>query len=962
MQLTGYEILQDVCSSQTSLVLRGRRRKDNRQIILKVLPGTHPAPREIARFRHEYDILSTLHLDSVIEVLGFERHGNSVFIVEEDFHASLRDLIGEHPFTLPEWLSILAQVAGSLRELHGRHIVHKDINPSNIVYDPATGVCKLIDFGDSALLSVYGTPQGHSSAPEGTLAYMPPEQTGRVNRAVDYRSDLYSLGVTMYELLTGRLPFRTDDPVAMIHAHIAQVAPPAAHVQPDLPPMLSTIIAKLMAKAPEDRYQSAAGVESDLHTCEQQLRIEGRIDPFEIGAHDARDTFLLPVHLYGRERETAALLAAFSEDVVGQDSKRLLLVSGYSGTGKTSLVKLVRRPVTALNGYFVEGKFDQYQRVNPYSALKQAFTGLVDLWLAESDDRLEAIATSLRRALGDVGKVMTDLVPGLEFVIGAQQEVPDLSGAEAQNRFNHVCRSFLRAAASRERPLVLFIDDLQWADLASLNLLEAVLTDSQVTHLLVIGAYRDNETPPSHPLLLMLDRLARNGIVAESITLSNLSEQDVVALCADALHASAESVGPLASLAYKKTLGNPFFLGQFLSRLSAEGWIRFDHRRGKWGWDTTEIAREDIPDDAVRFVAARIEELDAEARRLLTLGACIGSTFSIETLALIAETSEGATRDALEVAIAEGLVFPIGTQRYRFAHDRIQQAAYSLLVNGPPTHLRIGRLLLEGARGGYDADLLFAIVNQFHAGRSLLTDPGERLMVARLNQEAGTRAKASAAWSAAVRYLSTAAELLPADSVRRHYDLWFSVHCELAWCLYYSGDSEHLEDLLDDLLGNAADVGDQVRVQDIRMEYHHLEGRYARAVDIQKDTLRMLGVDVDAEPLDVLLGRELATVPTLLGDRTVEDLVSGPEMTSPRQKAIMDVLMRLWTSAYLDAQMELVAWSSCKMTNTSLEHGNCHLTSYGFMNYGYVCVAMLGEIRPRSSVREGRHRTGRAVR
>ncbi|HRY17087.1 MAG TPA: diguanylate cyclase [Candidatus Competibacteraceae bacterium] len=939
--IEGYNECETIYESRTSIVFRGRRAADGQTVVLKMLKGAYPGVRELARYRHEYDLLRSLDLDHVIVADRLQEYGSTLILVVEDFGAeSLKKLAGQHCFTLEELLEIFITVCGALARLHERHILHKDINPSNIVYNPATRLCKLIDFGLAARLSPTHPSQDHANTLEGTLAYISPEQTGRMNRSVDYRSDLYSLGVSLYELLAGRLPFQAEHSLEMVHAHIAITATPVHEVNPAVPLPLSAIVARLMAKTAEQRYQSASGLGADLAACLDALRAAGRIDPFELGLHDQIGTFYLPQHLYGREQEIAHLLKTFNEQVAGQGAMRFVLLSGYSGAGKTSLVKEIYKPVTGSNGYFIKGKFDQHQRTIPYYALKQALAELADVWLTESEERLAAIAAALREALGEAGGVMVDLIPALELIIGPQPQAPELAGMEAQNRFNYVCRSFFRCVAAADHPLALFIDDLQWSDLASLNLLSALLTDSQITSFLLIGAYRDNETSPSHPLMLMLESLSRKGIVPDTIQVGNLSEQDVAALCADTFHVAPLAVARLARLIHIKTLGNPFFVTQFIKTLHADRLITFDAGRRHWCWDIDEIEQHPIPDDVVQLMAAKITTLAPATQRLLTLAACIGHVFALDTLTMIGKGEECETRADLASAVREGLVIP-DAHLYRFSHDRIQQAAYSLMADSERTHLRIGRLLLRDGKPA--GERLFEVVNQLNAARRLITDPQERLELAALNQEAGQQAKGGTAYAAALNYLSSAVELLPADQWSRHYDLTFSIHSEWAWCRFYAGETAGIEALFATLLAHAQGLEDAVRVHTIRMEYYHLAGDYGRAVEIQKEALRLLGVEIDGEGISALLERELDAVPRLLGGRRIESLCDAPLMDSPRHAAIMDILMGLWTSAYLDSQLELVAWSSCKMTNISLEYGNNRLTAYGYMNYAFVCVALLGQ-------------------
>jgi diguanylate cyclase (GGDEF)-like protein len=953
--LKDFRIAETIYESPTSIVFRGNRISDDRPVIIKMLKGTHPSPRELSRYHHEYNLLRSLDIDTVIDVLGLQTYENTLFLIVEDFGAeSLKNLLTLSPFPLEQILEIAISVALTLSRLHEQHIIHKDVNPSNIVYNPKTRVCKLIDFGIATLVSPNSPNEGQRNALEGTLAYISPEQTGRMNRTIDHRSDLYSLGVSLYELMTGRLPFQQRQAVEMVHAHIAGTVPKAHEANPQLPEVLSDIVSRLMAKTVEQRYQSAVGLASDLETCLRQLRETGTMVPFALGRNEHNDVFYLPQKLYGREDEIATLLSVFNDRVLGQGETACLLISGYSGSGKTALAKEILKPINGSNGYFVEGKFDQYQRVIPYYAFKQALAGLIDRWLAESEERLAEIAAGLHDALGYVGQVMVQIIPSLELVIGPQPSVPDLSGAEAQNRFNYVARNFFRYVASAQHPLAIFIDDLQWADLASLNLISVLLSDARITHLFLIGAYRDNETSPSHPLMLMVASLVKKAIAIESMQVGNLREEDLVSLCGDALQRNDEDVRTLARLIWTKTLGNPFFVCQFLRALYTDRLITYDVTREGWRFDIEDIERRNIPDDVVQLMTAKIRNLSHTSQRLLTFAACIGNAVDLHVLSLIYEKDVHETREDLNEAVREGLIIPYDDATVRFSHDRIQQASYSLMENSERVHLLIGRSLLANTGEDAAGEGIFAIANQLDAARRLIEDPEERLVLIRINRAAAERAKRAAAYPSALRYLTIAAELLPEEAWNRHYDLAFAIHTELAWCLFYAGETESIEDLFNRLLSEAKNLQDRMKVHMIRMEYHHLQGRYAQAVNIQTEALRLLGIEVEAEERGTLVSNEIETVSGLLGGRTIEELADAPQMESPHYNMVMDVLRSLWTSAYLDAQVELVAWSSCKMTSISLQYGNNHLTSYGYMNYAYVCVALLDQY-------ETGHRFGRVA-
>ncbi|SLM28107.1 Serine/threonine protein kinase [Desulfamplus magnetovallimortis] len=934
-----------IYESATSIVFRGKRVKDGKHVVLKKLRKERPDIKDLTRYRNEYRHLSSLDIESVIGAYELKAQGSNLILITEDFDGdSLRILAGQHQFQLLELLNIFISVADTLCRIHEKRIIHKDITPSNIVYNPKTGVCKLIDFSIASLLSPTNLGLSQSSTLEGTLAYISPEQSGRMNRQIDYRTDLYSLGVTMYELLSGRLPFKATNPLEMLYAHMT--TPPAmiSEIKPDIPPVLSEIVSKLMKKTAEQRYQNAIGLKSDLETCRELLIKKGTITSFKIGRNDIFNIFFLPQKLYGREKERTLLYDTFNKFISKRNNhSNILLVSGYSGTGKTSLVKEIQKPVTQNRGYFVEGKFNQNQRTIPYYAFKQALSRLVNLWLSESRDRLDSISLSLKESLGKTGQLMIEMLPSLELIIGPQPDVPELSGLEAQNRFNYTCRNFFRSAATEDSPLVIFIDDLQWADPGSLNLLSTLLTDAMQSSLFLIGSYRDNEISSSHPLILLLESLNKKAIYTDSIKVGNLEWADVVAMCRDSLHTTSQDVEALAGLIFTKTLGNPFFVTQFLKTLYSEELIFFDSGTARWKWDIEKIHRRKLPEDVVQLMEAKIKTLSPETRSILQFAACTGNAFNVETLSVISQVEEKKIVEDLSEAIAEGLIIPHDMASFRFSHDRIQQACYTLIQNPEEIHYRIGRRLLKNYESRSGAEKIFDVVNNLNSAIALITDQNERITLATLNRDAGELAKKATAYASAIRYLQTAVTLLPEESWQDYYKVTFSIHCELALCLHYAGETGNIENVFQTLLKNATSRKDSVSVHMIRMLHSHLEGDYAGAVDIQKEALSLLDVDIREADISSLLQTELETVSKLLGSRSIESLKHAPKMTSAHHASIMDILMELWTSAYLDSRLELVAWSSCKMTAISLQYGNNHLTSYAYMNYAFVCIALLGQ-------------------
>ncbi|HEY1014574.1 MAG TPA: AAA family ATPase, partial [Herpetosiphonaceae bacterium] len=637
--LANYTVGGSIYESANSLIYRGRRAEDGLPVVLKLLKDPYPAPEQIARMSREYEIVRRLtdggDLPGVIRALALEAdHQRPVIVFEDVGGQSLAQQGMAGKLELADLLRLAITVADTIGQIHQRQVIHKDINPSNIIYNPASGAVQIIDFGISTLLSRENPSLRSPNVLEGTLAYLSPEQTGRMNRAIDYRTDLYSLGATLYELLTGERPFEETDPLELVHAHLALQPEPPAQRRPGIPQAVSEIVLRLMAKNAEDRYQSAQGLKADLERCLAQLEREGRIDSFALGADDRSDRFQISQKLYGRERELDSLLDAFERVAAAEGEgdpgrSELLLVAGYPGIGKSALVQELYRPITRRHGYFTAGKFDQFQRNIPYSALIQALRALVRQLLTEREDQIATWRETLQAALGVNGQVIVDVIPDVALIIGPQPPLPELAPTEAQNRFNLVFQQLIQAFAGPTHPLVMFLDDLQWADGASLRLLESLVLATASHHLLLIGAYRDNEVGEAHPLMLSLKAIREAGAAPGQISLGPLRQEDAEALLADSLPSSPEAIGELARLTLAKTDGNPFFLTEFLKSLYQEQLLRFDHRDGRWQWNVRDIQRHAITDNVVELMARKISQLPDETQGALHLAAAIGNQFGL---------------------------------------------------------------------------------------------------------------------------------------------------------------------------------------------------------------------------------------------------------------------------------------------------------------------------------------------
>jgi predicted ATPase/tRNA A-37 threonylcarbamoyl transferase component Bud32 len=928
-------------------------------VILKVLNDNYPSPERVARFRQEFEIIQRLDLDGVVKAHGLEMSDHSPVIILEDFGGeSLNQYVGNKPLVLGDFFPLAICLVEALGQIHQHQVMHKDINPANIVFNAETGQVKIIDFGISAVLSRETTTFRNPHVLEGTLAYMSPEQTGRMNRVMDYRTDFYSLGVTFYELLTGILPFTSQDAMELVHAHIARQPLLPHSVNLELPLVLSQIVMKLLAKNAEDRYQSAYGLKRDLEACWQQWQGNGRIETFSLGLNDISDQFQLPQKLYGRSDEINQLLTAFER--VSQGATEMMLVAGYSGIGKSALVQEVYRPITQQRGYFIAGKFDQFQRNIPYASLIQAFRSLVRQLLTESESNLTSWSHKLKEALGPNGQVILDVIPEVELIIGQQPPLPELPPAESFNRFNVVFRNFIHVFTQKEHPLALFLDDLQWADGASLKLLQSLMAAPDNAYLFLIGAYRDNEVGPGHPLLMTLGELDKEGATVTQITLTPLVSADIAQFIADSLNDTAENIASLAELVQAKTDGNPFFMNEFLKSLHQEGWVRFDLANGRWHWDLDQIEAQNITDNVVELMAHKARQLGEKTQAVLKLAACIGNQFDLQTLAIVCECTVQSTAVDLWEAIENGLLIPLNDNykfivlavdgldmevEYKFAHDRIQQAVYSLIpeTERQAIHGRIGRLLLQNTPEAQRVAHIFDIVNQLNQGRALIQAKAERNKLAQLNLTAGLKANSNAAYEPAYEYLQTGLSLLAADSWQSDYDLTLALYIAAAEAAYLSNDFGEMSRLVKVILDNARDLMDKVKAYEVEIQSYITQNRLLEAVQTALPVLELLGVKFPANPNRRHVLPQLLRTRWALRGKTMDDLATLPDMTDPHTLTVIRVTSRVFSPAFRAAPSLFILFV-LKVINLSLQYGNTSLSAFAYACYGLVLCGILGNI------------------
>ncbi|MDZ8051206.1 MAG: AAA family ATPase [Aulosira sp. ZfuVER01] len=991
--IAGYRITEKIYSGSKTIVYRGIREQDQKPVIIKLMRSEYPTFTEIAQFRNQYNITKNLEIPGIVKPLSLENYRNSYALVMEDYGGvSLKDWqlanqrIGKNSVSLSEFFSMSIEITSILEGLHRDRIIHKDIKPANILINPTTGEVKIIDFSLATLLPREIQFLTNPNVLEGTLAYISPEQTGRMNRGIDYRTDFYSLGVTFFELLTGQLPFTTTDPMELVYSHIAKEPLKANKINSNIPLMLSEIVNKLMAKNAEDRYQSTHGLKHDLEKCRCLWQDTGNIPAFELGVRDFSDNFLIPEKLYGRQQEVETLLAAF-ERVAGGTTE-MMLVTGLSGIGKTAVVNEVHKPIVRQRSYFIKGKFDQFQRDIPLSGLVQAFRDLIGQLLSETDAQIQQWKTNILSALGEQSQVITDVIPELELILGKQPEVIELSGSANQNRFHLLFQRFIQVFATKEHPLVIFLDDLQWADVTSLKFIQLLMSENTSSQLvgeagnkaesggmLLIGAYRDNEVSNAHPLYLKIQEIEKMGVTINNISLAPLIQEDLNRLIADTLHCQEAAAAPLTQMVFAKTKGNPFFSNQFLNTLHDDNLIKFNFNGGFWQYDLVEIEALSLTDDVVKFMANQIEKLPIHTQKALMLAACIGNEFDLKTLAIVHEKSTLDTSFDLLPALRDGLVLaqndayklfqdehdlgmdlnPQEEQhsqipdfqfpKYKFVHDRVQQAAYSLIPveQKKPIHLKIGLLLLSNTPIAEREEKIFELVNQFNIALEFITHQSKRDHLAEMNLTAGRKALASTAYSSALNYLKTGIELLADDSWDKKYELTLALYETAAEAAYLAGEFEEIEQLAEIVLSKTKTLLEKVKVYELIIKAYGVQNRTLEAVTIALTVLKDLGVYFPENPCQSDVQLAMQEITSHLTDKSIEGLINLPEMVEAQQLAAMRILATTGTFSYAVAP-ELFPLVILKQIDLSLKYGNAPLSAYAYVTYGFILCGVVGDI------------------
>ncbi len=936
MELAHYQVTEKIYDGRSTIIYRGLRKSDRLPVIIKVPREEFPSMRTLARYRNEYNILRSTQLEGVVSIIELVKLPNGWAIIEEDFGAqSLDTLLERRRLGLHEFLRMAIKMAHGLAGIHNSGIIHKDLKPSNILVNQDTGEVKIGDFGLSTMIGRERQDIKSPTLLEGTLAFISPEQTGRMNRVVDYRTDLYSLGVTFYLMLSGSLPFTTVDALELVHCHLAKEPRPVNELDPAIPEIISQIVRKMMAKTVEYRYQSAYGLKYDLERCLEMLAESGEIKPFLIGSRDISNKFEISQKLYGRETEVRELLTVFDRTAAGHTE--MVLVNGYSGIGKSVLIHEIQKPIVARKGFFISGKFDQFQRGVPFSSLLSAFGQLVHQILAEGEEAVAKWASRIKHALGDNGQVLIDVVPALEYVIGPQPPVPTLGPGEARNRFNLVFGDFIGVFLSRNHPLVLFLDDLQWVDEGTLKLLEVLACDESSKYLLIIGAYRDNEVNTSHPLYVALQDIEKAGGRVSEIHLSPLRSSDLNLLVSDTLALPVEETAGLAELLMDKTGGNPFFVIQLLRSLHERGLIEFDQEEGRWVWDAQAVRREGITTNVVDLLIAKIKTLPEVTQNILKVASCIDAVFDLETLSMVLETPPEDALNDLWPALREGYLQTHGNH-YKFLHDRVQQAAHTMIPEHEQVklHLRIGRLLLENIPEQDQSSRIFEVVNHFNAAIFMLEDPIEKVRIARLNLIAGNKARESTAYTPALTFYQNGLTLLPESYWSRDYELMFGLTTGAAECQSLTGDFKGSELTFEIALEHSQSTLDTARIRQKQIRLCYYWSDYPKSVTLGVLALALFDIDVpaNADELALFNSENDARIVARLMTLPSAKLLGAPPIEGEMLKVRGSLLIDLWTSTYLTAQYDIQLLTLIHLTDMTLTFGNSDCASFAYMVYG----------------------------
>lgn len=962
ISLPGYVIFRESSHDIKYVVYRGIRESDQTPVLIKTLAAVHPNLEDVARLKNEYELLTGLHSTSVVKAFALETSQHNYFLILEDqIEMSLDKLMRQASLDLVSCWKIAVNIVKALADLQTYELIHKDLQPQNILINPETFDVKLTGFTFATKIPRQRFTIKNPTLLEGTLAYMSPEQTGRMNREVDYRTDFYSLGVTLYKLFTNQLPFKTVDPMELVHAHIAKTPLTPHQIMPAIPPPLSDIIMKLLSKKAEDRYSSSYSLLQDLENSLMEYIETGNVQPFPLGRNDVVRKLQISQKIYGREQEVHRLMEVFEE--VCEGTTEMIMVAGYAGIGKTSLVNEIRKPIVERKGIFISGKFDQYKKNIPYNAFIEAFQDLVQQILTENDETIAMWRERLKEALGNNAPVILELIPELRYIIGERLPSSEFDTQETQNRFNFFLQKFISLYATPETPLVIHLDDLQWIDTASLQLIEVTLSTLKTKGLYLIGSYRNNEVSALHPLITTTRRIIKNGGPLTEIELPPLKQKDVNELISDTLHLRPEETNSIAKIVTEKTQGNPFFINQLLQFLYEENLLKFDIQEGKWLWNEEKITLLNVSDNVVDLLILKLQKCSIKTQQILKIASCIGTQFDVKLIAKIAGQEVPEVMKSLMEAIHDGFILPsedvlyylwsdsrelakmkqfeTPSSTFRFLHDKVLQAAYSMTDDSERRkyHQQIGRYLLQKYSGYQKEEHIFEIMNQLNSAEDLISDENERKTYAEMNLMAGNKAMRSVAYGNALSFLKLGLNFLPKNNWEIEYSLTFQIYLASAECEYLLLNFDEATRLFDLIMQYAKTIHDKVLVETLRVKLYVSSINYDEALRSGRNALKLMGVELPSRFLKFYVLKEFFFLKLKLFRINLDDVKNFPRVTRQEQLDILNLMALLVTPSYLTSK-ELFAFVVIKGLNLTLKYGNAPTSGYLFACFGIMTIAL----------------------